>query len=158
MENSEFNKDFHFKLNTEFQKIDEALGQFRDEVRFVLFMELKDYIPGIKLDEKLNEVALLYANQLFSSADAVIDKDNNYSTVRLQDELEGMNKVVAKFPADDQRAAFAELSHRKMKELVVNHFSKVIDLSANGFRLLERYCQMHNNEFMSGLSKLLNQE
>jgi hypothetical protein len=39
------------------------------------------------------------------------------------------------------------------KEVLVHFFPTLVELSANGFRLLEKYCLLYNYEFISSLSK-----
>lgn len=153
MENQDFNKDFHLKLSAEFKRIDKFLGKFQHHfIREQLLsgdVQLFSDLPGKELEEQLKE----YANHMFSCADSVVDKDENYNEVRLAMELEAMTRVIEKYPANFRDSEIAAQTHQKAKEVLVHFFPDLVELSANGFRLLEKYCLLYNYEFISSLRK-----
>ncbi|WP_340113568.1 hypothetical protein [Maribellus mangrovi] len=151
MENQDFNKEFHSNLNIEFQKIDKFLKEFRHEFTKELSSELELLSAGITSDETLKEKLLVYSNQIFNSAESVIDKDKHYTEVRLIEELETMSRVSRKDLIRPEHLELAERTHRKAKALMVKFYPNLIDLSANGFRLLEKYCSMYNHDFVLSL-------
>lgn len=151
MENKDFNKEFHSNLNIEFQKIDKFLKEFRHEFIKALSSEVKLLSTEIRSDETLNEKLLVYANQIFNSAESVIDKDKHYTEVRLKEELDAMSQVTKKGLIPSEHLKLAERTHRKAKAIMVKFYPDLIDLSADGFRLLEKYCSMYNHDFVLSL-------
>lgn len=154
MEHQDFNKDFHLKLSAEFERIDKFLEKFqRNFIREQLLIVRKKSIIK-QSEELLKEQLKNYANKMFNCADAVIDKDQNYNEIRLTLELEAMTRAIDKYPAEFRQCKFAGKAHQKAKELLVHFFPELIELSANGFRLLEKYCLLYNFEFLSALEKV----
>ncbi|WP_347839745.1 hypothetical protein [uncultured Draconibacterium sp.] len=149
MEQQDFDKDFHLKLSAEFERIDKFLEKFQ---RNFICEQLP--IAGKYLANPVSEVELTrqlkdYAGNMFSCADALADKDENYSEIRLALELESMTRAVAKYPVLIQNSKLGQQTHLKAKELLIQFFPELIKLSANGFRLLEKYCLLYNYEFVS---------
>ncbi|MDX8341435.1 hypothetical protein SLH46_19710 [Draconibacterium sp. IB214405] len=153
MQSQEFNKDFHLKLNAEFERIDKFLEKFqRHFIREQLFIVNEYPIPHLKKVE-LKEELKQYANRIFNCADSVSDKDQNYSEIRLGLELEAMTRATEKYPVRFRKANLALKTHQKAKQLLIHFFPELIELSANGFRLLEKYCLLYNFEFFSSLEE-----
>ncbi len=151
MEKQELNRDFHTKLNDEFLKIDNFLKEFRLEFVFELSTLIKELNPGILIDETLKEGLLQYSNQISAGAESVYDKDMNYNEFRLKNELDDMTRVIEKGSVKFHDSYFAQQTHRKAKAVVVKFFPELAELSANGFRLLEKYCLLYNREFVLSL-------
>ncbi len=147
MEKFESNK-FQSRLSREFRKIEEFLhefeGVFDAELRKIIF---KNY-SEINSNDKLSEAVLTYANEIISVAESVCDKDLNYPENRLKEELDDMSRAVENYPPEDLNPEFLQQTHKKAKELMVNYYPYIFDLSPNGFRLLEKYCQMYNRKFV----------
>jgi hypothetical protein len=139
---------FQHQINSEFRKIDEFLHEFEH----VFELELKKIIHSnfgeIIYFERLKEAISSYANEIISVAESVCDKDLNYPEFRLKEELDNMSHVVEKYPPIDLNSDFMKQSHQKAKELMVNYYPPIFDLSGYGFRLLEKYCQMYNWKFV----------
>ena len=152
MEKFEFN-NFHYQLSTEFQKLDVFLEDFQTQFREE-FLDLITTKFSSKISyEKLEDLLLSYANQIFNTAESVSYKDADYSEVRLKDELDSMTRVVGTFSAgNNQNGDFSGKTHQKAKEIMIQFFPDLIDLSANGFRLLEKCCQMYNREFLANFN------
>jgi hypothetical protein len=151
MENKDFNKAFNYNLNIEFQKIDKSLKKFRTEFVTELSFEIDKSVTGFSVNEIVYEMLLVYANQTFNTAESVIDKDKSFTALRLQEELEAMNRLIEKDAGKHDKSSLAEQTHFKAKEIMVKFYPNLIDLSANGFRLLEKYCLMYNREFILSL-------
>ena len=147
MEHQDFNKDFHLKLNAEFKRIDQLLEKFqRHFIREQLLIVKKH--PDLDVPKgELNNQLKQYANHMFNCADSVADKDENYNEIRLTLELEAMTRATDKYPLRFRESEFAQQTHQKAKELLIQFFPNLIELSANGFRLLEKYCLFYNFEF-----------
>ena len=154
MEKFESNS-FRFSLVSEFQKLDTLLESFQYQFKVEVLKIVDKFFPNIIRSEELENLTLTYANQIFNTADSVYDKDLNCHKERLADEVKNMNKVVSnysKFKTYNQE--FAKQIHQKAKETMVNFNPNLMNLSADGFRLLEKYTLMYNVFFMEGLSAL----
>lgn len=153
MEHQDFNKDFHLKLSAEFERIDKFLDKFQKRFIGKQSIIIKT-LPNTKaaqsnLEEQLTE----YANRIFNCADMVADKDENYNEVRLTLELEAITRATNKYPEHIRNTELSKQTHKKAKELLIKFFPELIELSANGFRVLEKYCLLYNYEFISALYK-----
>ncbi|WP_319591335.1 hypothetical protein [uncultured Draconibacterium sp.] len=153
MEHQDFNKDFHLKLSAEFERIDKFLEKFQrhfiHEQSLGINMFPDSYTEEKELEEQLRE----YANRMFNCADTVADKDENYNEFRLELELDAMTRAINKYPEQIKKSELGRQTHQKAKELLIRFFPELMELSANGFRLLERYCLFYNYEFISSLHK-----
>lgn len=144
---------FHSSLVSEFQKMDEILESFRNQFnREVLSIVGNTFLENVS-QEEFEELVLTYANQIFNTAESVCDKDKNYSDIKLADEVGIMNKMVGKMlEENNENRELADRIHQKAKELMVNFNPDLMDLSADGFRLLEKYSLMYNIFFISNFS------
>nr|WP_321354491.1 hypothetical protein [uncultured Draconibacterium sp.] len=153
MEHQNFNKDFQLKLSAEFKRIDKFLEKFqRHFIREQLLIANAQTDLNVPKDE-LNKQLKQYASRMFSCADSVADKDENYNEIRLTLELEAMTRATNKYPARFRESEFARRTHKKAKALLIQFFPELMELSANGFRLLEKYCLFYNLEFNSTLEE-----
>ncbi len=151
MEKQDFNKEFHLKLNTEFIKIEKLIREFRFEFIYELSRLIKTTNPDLFINDAVQDRLLDYANRIFSCAESVYDKDRNYSEIRLKNELTDMTRAIEKYHASYHNYEIAEQTNRKAKEMMVHFFPELMELSGNGFRLLEKYCLLYNYEFISSL-------
>ncbi|WP_319479429.1 hypothetical protein [uncultured Draconibacterium sp.] len=153
MEQQDFNKEFHLKLRAEFKRIDKLWEQFqRHFIREQLLIANEHPDFNLPKDE-LNKVLKQYAGHLFGCADSVADKDENYNEIRLALELESITRSTNKYPLRFRESQLARQTHKKAKELLIQFFPELMELSANGFRLLEKYCLFYNLEFTSALEE-----
>jgi len=97
----------------------------------------------------MDNLLLAYSVAILNSTESVIDKDHNYPLYRLEEELDSMNRITLKLSQNEEYDYFGEAVHLKAKELMVNHFEGIYDLSSVGFRLLERNARIYNWEFVS---------
>ena len=153
MEHQNFDKDFHLKLSAEFKRIDKFLEKFQRH-----FISEQLIVASTHLDFNLSEKEITeqlknYANQIFNCADSVTDKDQNYNEIRLALELESITRATDKHPLRFRESELARQTHKKAKELLIKFFPELMELSANGFRLLEKYCLFYNFEFISALNE-----
>lgn len=134
---------------TEFTKTDE----FYDVFRFQFIFEMKeitaDYYPEFDINKEYESILKLYADEVLSTSESVIYKDKSYPDYRIVEELQIMSGLVVKEYEKFHKSIFIEAIHHKAKELIVRHYSEVFNLSANGFRLLEKYTLMYNWEFVT---------
>ncbi|MCG6185859.1 hypothetical protein [Maribellus maritimus] len=147
-------KNFRASLISEFQKLDDILETFQNQFKDEVWHSVNEAYPGVVYNEELEELILTYANQIFSTAESVCDKDKNYNEVRLADEVNIMNKMVDKLSEENKdNRELASRIHQEAKKMMVNFYPNVMDLSADGFRLLEKYSLMYNIFFVGGFSK-----
>lgn len=155
MKKSELN-NFHSGLKAEFKKLDDFLESFQNRFTHELSELINETYPKALQFENTNELMTTYANHIFSTAESVSDKDSSYNEVRLAEEVKIMNSVVKKFSDDnDFDPEFAERVHQKAKEIMVAFHPDLMELSANGFRLLEKYSMMYNKMFMGDFSVII---
>jgi len=133
--------------------MDEILESFQNQFnREVLSIVGNTFLANVS-QEEFEELVLTYANQIFNTVESVCDKDKNYSEVKLADEVGIMNKMVGKMlEENNENRELADRIHQKAKELMVNFNPDLMDLSADGFRLLEKYSLMYNIFFISNFS------
>ena len=153
MEQQNFDKDFHLKLNAEFERIDKFLEKFQRHFISEQLIVASRHL-GLNLSEKeIAEQLKNYTNRIFNCADSVADKDQNYNEIRLALELESITRATDKHPLRFRESELARQTHKKAKELLIKFFPELMELSANGFRLLEKYCLFYNFEFISALNE-----
>ncbi|WP_372651791.1 hypothetical protein [Draconibacterium sp.] len=153
MEYRDLNKDFHLKLSAEFKRIDQLFEQFhRHFIREQLLIANEYSDLNLPKDE-LNKALKQYAAHLFNCADSVADKDENYNEIRLALELESISRATDKYPLRFRESEFAQRTHQKAKELLIHFFPELMELSANGFRLLEKFSLFYNLDFISVLEE-----
>jgi hypothetical protein len=150
MEASEPYKRIH-EIRHDFKRSEEFYNSFRHQFIISLFLVVKRYHRNLQLDAVMNGDLQLYADEMLSCVESVLYKDFAYPDGRLDEELNSMNRMVSIKSEFDQHMEFANKLHLKAKEMIVRHYPPVFDLSATGFRLLERYTRMYNLEFVSNL-------
>ena len=133
----------------EFKKTDEFYDLFRKEFAASLASVIQAHYPYLDFDSETEEILRLYANEILSSTESVLYKDKSYPRYRLEEELTLMTRLVIKKPGEGQNSNFIEETHMKAKEIMVKYFGEIMNLSANGFRLLEKNARMYNWEFIT---------
>lgn len=143
----------------EIQKADTFYNSFKKEFSEVIFQIIQDFYPGTILDNEIENMLLAYSVAVLNSTESVIDKDRNYPLYRLEEELAAMNRITLNLSSFERGKVFVETVHAKAKELMVNYFAAIYDLSSIGFRLLERNAWLYSCEFISnflGISSSVN--
>ena len=141
------------ELLAHFKQTDQFYDKFKDEFKNKIVDLILDYQPEcLNKKEAINEMVMLYASEVISATESVIDKDENYPEYRKIEELDYMNKLLHKEMNSSkhiERNKFSETIHIEAKKLVVKHFPDIINLSNHGFRLLERNMKMYLLHFMA---------
>lgn len=150
MSNKNFNKGFERTLTDAFKKIDEFRIDFQEHFSAEICKLTQKQCANISMSE-LREPLLAYSHEIFSCTEAILDKDEHYSNFRLEEELEAITLALKRFEDEAPMNKFAQQTHRKAKEITVSFFPELVDLSGNGFRLLEKYCLMYNREFVRAI-------
>ncbi len=143
---------------SQFKKIDKAIDKFTYEFKFNIQPIIYKYYPNIKDDEALEKLVYNYAMETYEFADSVINKDQHYNEERKKEEYKSMDSLISKIEDKFTQPEFNELVHKKAKELIVNNFTQVMDLSALGFLIMEKYTQLNFYTFSSSLKKLIEEE
>ncbi len=144
-----FDKDKKLQqLFEQFKKIDKLHKAFIIKFSLAVFDVIKLYYPNTQKDQKILEMLDVYGRQILNSTESIIDKDKSYPDYRKKEEVEIMDRLALRASNEDKNPEYSEAVHKKAKELIVNHFSDIEDLSPEGFRLLEKYTKMYNMEFI----------
>ncbi len=98
-------------------------------------------------DEILSELLDQYANHIINATSSVIDKDLSYPEYRLKEELERMYWLTQKRNLLNNQSLLFEKIHQNSKTFMVHHFPGILNLSGNGFRLLEANALFYDSVF-----------
>lgn len=137
------------ELFADFKRTDQFYVSFKLEFEEHLFDIILDYHPNFDQKNVLHEMISLYATEVLSASESVIDKDQSYPEHRMIEELEYMDRLLNKEQAMAIDDEFSNTIHNKVKELIVIHYPNILDLSNHGFRLLERNMKMYLYGFIS---------
>lgn len=135
-----------------FEATDEFYAKFRTKFKLEMLMLFHQHHLNCKDDNFVEEIIDTFANQIISTSESVIDKDNNYPDYRKKEELVGVERVVNKIEKLEGVSDFINISHLKSKELIVNFYPSIMDLSGDGFRLLDQYVRMHHASFIININ------
>jgi len=145
-----FDDDGNMKfILEEIQKADTFYNSFKKEFSELILNIIQEFYPDTLPGHEMDNLLLAYSVAILNSTESVIDKDHNYPLYRLEEELDSMNRITLKLSQNEEYDYFGEAVHLKAKELMVNHFEGIYDLSSVGFRLLERNARIYNWEFVS---------
>ena len=133
----------------EIKKTDTFYNLFKKEFSVLIYNNIQEFYPNILPDDEIDELLEAYAVAILNATESVIDKDRNYPTYRLEEELGTMNRLTLKLSKLEENNDFREAVHLQAKQLMVKHFSAIYALSSTGFRLLEKNAKLYNWEFAS---------
>jgi hypothetical protein len=140
----------------EIKKTDTIYNLFKKEFSELIYVSIHHFYPYIIPCDEIDEMLQSYTVAILNATESVIDKDRNYPTYRLEDELATMNRLTLKLSEEGPNNAFRETIHMKAKELMVKYFIAIFDLSSTGFRLLEKNAKLYNWEFVSNFENTVN--
>jgi hypothetical protein len=144
----------NFQFFKEFKKIDEFYLAFNKEFEKEVLSIINSYSPGFERTRDFDELLRQYAAIALSLTHTVLDKDKSYPDFRKAEDLSALRGYYEKAAPSVENNELAEKIHMKTKELMVKYYSKIYDLSGDGFRLLELNLKLFNIEFMIGLDHL----
>jgi len=133
----------------EIKKKDTFYNLFKKEFSELIYNIIQEFYPETLPGDDLDELLQAYAVAILNATESVIDKDRNYPSYRLEEELATMNRLTKKLSELEVNNAFREAVHLKAKELMVSNFTGIYDLSSTGFLLLEKNAKLYNWEFAS---------
>ena len=147
-----FDNDGNLKfILEEIKKADTFYNLFKKEFSVLIYHIIQEFYTDTITCDEIDELLQAYAVAILNATESVIDKDRNYPSYRLEEELATMNQLTLKLSKLEANNAFREAVHLKAKEIVVNHFKDIFDLSSTGFLLLEKNAKLYNWEFASNL-------
>lgn len=131
------------ELYQEFDVIDKNLKSFHDDLCRDVFTLIKKSFSGNRLTEELRLAIEDKITEVFFSTQSVIDKDTTYAEYRMNDELDRMRRLVERRERESMNPEFDSKLLYFVKYHIVEHFSAVYNLSAEGFLLLDLYVKYH---------------
>lgn len=138
----------------EIKKTDTFYNLFKKEFSVLIYNIIQEFYPGTLASDEIDELLEAYAVAILNATESVIDKDRNYPMYRLEEELATMNRLTLKLSKLEENNDFREAVHLKAKELMVNNFTGIFNLSSTGFRLLEKNAKLYNWEFASNFESI----
>lgn len=142
------------RILAEFQKVDEFYDAFKTEFISAICELIKLYHADFKRDKLFDEMLNQYAITVLSVTQTVLDKDSVYPEYRKKEDLAAMHAYASKAVDLQVNKELAEKTHLKTKELLVRFYPQIIDLSADGFRLLELNLSLFNLEFIANFNRM----
>jgi hypothetical protein len=133
----------------QFKAIDQFRAEFKELFLKQIVNTLLPFFPFLKIDEPLEEAINTYATHILNATESVIDKDKNYPDYRLKEELERIQNIANKPVMSHHNPELIQALNKQVKMLIVEHFSKVFNLSGDGFRILENNALMYNRHFVN---------
>ena len=136
----------------EFKQIDKFRKQFKKEF-FEAFSAALENLYLIETNEKIIEYLDLMAEEAMSFTDAVIDKDLSYSDYRKEEELAAFSGLLekqkdCKFSTNEYQRITFELNN-----LILKHYPAIYELSAFGYRLLDRNVKYYVCRFIQAIKQ-----
>lgn len=143
-----FNNDGNLRfILEEIKKADTFYNLFKAEFSLLIYHIIQEFYPDTIACDEIDELLLAYAVAILNATESVVDKDRNYPSYRLEEELATMNQLTLKLSTLEADNAFREAVHLKAKEVMVNNFTCIFYLSSTGFLLLEKNAKLYNWEF-----------
>lgn len=130
-------KNSFYDIFEQFKLIDE----FRDEFRIEFVRKLKNLVKQnweLKLTPEVYEFLDIMASESISFTEAVIEKDRNYPEYRLVEELKRMNALNNKPKFRGLPNELIQVVKFEVNELILKNYPALYELSAFGYRLLDR--------------------
>jgi hypothetical protein len=153
MEN--FDKEEYMKfISEEIKKTGSVFGRFKKEFALRIYLIVQEFYPNIFPTEEIEELLQAYASAILNASNSVFDKDRNYPSYRLEEELKTMNQLTLKLSNLEENSPFGEAIHLQAKAILVEYFSFIYGLSSTGFRLLEKNAKLYNWEFVSNFENI----
>lgn len=137
------------------QKTDAIYNTLKNEFAQKIKQTVEYYLGCDVINNELLEEVELFAAGIISLTETIIDKDKNYTEQRLIEDLAAMSKAVKNMKSDQAGIDFREAVLKQSKELMIENFEAIFELSATGYRLLEKEAIWHIMLFESSLNNIL---
>lgn len=142
------------RIFKEFKKVDEFYGAFKKEFETNIVLKIIDFHPDFKRTESFDELLDQFSVAALSITHSVLDKDSSYPDYRKAEDLQALQAYYTKARSLAKNKELADVLHQKTKELLVKYYPKIVDLSGDGFRLLELNLKLFNLEFVASFNNL----
>jgi hypothetical protein len=148
-------EEFRLYISEEFGKVDAFYAHVKNDFGMTLMKIIEDKSEAQENKAQLSEAISVYAQEIINVTESVIDKDRNYSEIRLKEELQRVQKVVSQWAVYEVDTEFVNKLHQVSKEVMAKYFKPIFDLSADGFRLLDNGAKMHTLRFLASYRNIV---
>ncbi len=132
----------------EFEKYDKLHQEFLLEFENGIYNFIADNLDQYNLYEGFSDDLNTFSVSLINCAYEVLEKDNNYPEYRMEMELENMDHLFLRYPSPAGNESFTQKFTQMAKAKMPKYFPALYQLSASGFRLLERCSTYRINSFL----------
>lgn len=150
MENSNQGEKIR-QIFLEFEQFDQFHHKFSLEFENGIYNFVVDHPEQVSLEPEFTEDLKYFAIALINCAYDVIEKNKAYPPYRMEMELENMDKQLERYPMPEENKAFSNGFSQMAKAKMTKYFPALFDLSADGFRLLERSTNYRIHGFLTNL-------
>lgn len=120
------------------QKTDALYNTLKNGFALKIKKTILDFYGGAVFSNELLEEVEMFSASIINLTETVIDKDKNYTERRFIEDYEGIVKAVSKTNPDPSGLQFRDAILAQSKEMMIENFEEIFDLSSTGFRLLEK--------------------
>jgi DNA replicative helicase MCM subunit Mcm2 (Cdc46/Mcm family) len=138
------------KIIEGFKEQGELHSSFKNHFIQSIYRKTESLFPERDFGSELADQILLYAENIISCTESVVDKDVNYPEYRMDEEVNRMKQIIEKLPVFEH----ADALHKEAKKSIVKFFPAVFELSGQGFRLLELNTGFFNQGFLDNFYAL----
>ncbi|WP_243350007.1 hypothetical protein [Parabacteroides sp. FAFU027] len=149
------NEERRSQFLEEFKKVDKFYNTFKEEFETEIINIIRLHYPAFIRTDEFNELLSQFAIAALSITHTVLDKDESYPDFRKTEDLAALRAYYAKAIQTTKNIELTEQIHLKTKELAVKYYPKIVDLSGDGFRLLELNLKLFNLEFVATINSLI---
>lgn len=122
----------------EFTQLDLIHQKMITEVENIVYTIISDNIELLHSYPDLNQDVNSFSIDLINSTHSNIDKSQNYPAYRMKIELDSMDKLINRHPKSRYTNAFIKQLEHNIIAKIIDLFPEIMDLSADGFRLLDK--------------------
>jgi hypothetical protein len=149
------NEERRLQFLEEFKKIDKFYNTFKEEFETEIITIIRQHYPTFEQTEEFDELLSQFAIAALTIMHTVLDKDATYPDFRKTEDLAALHAYYAKAIQSTENRELAVQIHQKTKELAVKYYPKIVDLSGDGFRLMELNLKLFNLEFVATIMGLM---
>ncbi len=146
-------KDKIRRILEEFRRIDEFYDAFKVEFETAVISLMKKNNGDFKRDANFDELLNVHVKTILGTTQTVLDKDLNYPEYRKQEDLQAIQSYYDKAVPLAENLELSDEIYQKTKELIFKYYPNIIDLSGEGFRLLDLNLKLFNLEFVASYNK-----
>lgn len=150
--------DDDWNLNSMLQnlkKTDAIYTTLKNKFALSIKKNILDYYGASVFSNELLEEIELFSASVINLTETVIDKDKNYTEQRFLEDYEGIAKAVSKMNPDPAGIAFRAAILGQSKEMMIENFEEIFELSSTGFRLLEKEASWYIMLFEMSLNEII---